>query len=40
MAHEARTDWSMLLGAIFLLLAGGGTWSLDGWWLDRSKRGG
>ncbi len=29
MAHEARTDWSMLLGSIFLLIAGGGQWSLD-----------
>jgi uncharacterized membrane protein YphA (DoxX/SURF4 family) len=29
MAHEARTDWCMLLGAIFLLLVGGGRWSLD-----------
>jgi len=29
MAHEARTDWSMLLGAIFLLIVGAGTWSVD-----------
>jgi putative oxidoreductase len=29
MAHEARTDWSMLLGAVFLLLVGGGAWSID-----------
>ena len=29
MAHEARTDWSMLLGSIFLLVVGGGLWSLD-----------
>jgi putative oxidoreductase len=29
MAHEARTDWSMLLGSIFLLVVGGGKWSLD-----------
>jgi putative oxidoreductase len=27
--HEARTDVSMLLGVIFLLLIGGGAWSLD-----------
>jgi putative oxidoreductase len=27
--HEARTDVSMLLGLLFLLLVGGGTWSLD-----------
>src|ERR1019366_7525796 len=26
-AHEARVDWSMLLGAIFLLMVGGGAWS-------------
>jgi putative oxidoreductase len=29
MAHEARTDWSMLLGAVFLLIVGGGAWSID-----------
>ena len=29
MAHEARTDWSMLLGGLFLLVAGAGSWSLD-----------
>jgi putative oxidoreductase len=29
MAHEARTDWSMLLGSLFLLIVGGGAWSLD-----------
>src|SRR5436305_1945887 len=29
MAHEARTDWSMLLGSAFLLLVGAGAWSLD-----------
>jgi uncharacterized membrane protein YphA (DoxX/SURF4 family) len=29
MAHEARTDWSMLLGSVFLLVAGAGPWSLD-----------
>ena len=29
MAHEARTDWSMLLGAVFLLIVGGGSWSID-----------
>jgi len=29
MLHEARTDLSMLLGLIFLLIVGGGTWSLD-----------
>jgi len=29
MLHEARTDFSMLLGLILLLLVGAGTWSLD-----------
>jgi uncharacterized membrane protein YphA (DoxX/SURF4 family) len=29
MAHEARTDWSMLLGSVFLLIVGAGPWSLD-----------
>lgn len=29
MMHSARTDWSMLLGSIFLLIKGGGYWSLD-----------
>src|SRR5580698_9163230 len=28
-AHEARTDWSMLLGLAFLLVAGAGSRSLD-----------
>jgi hypothetical protein len=27
--HEARTDWSMLLGLVFLLLPGAGPRSLD-----------
>ncbi len=29
MAHDARTDWSMLLGALFLIVAGAGPWSID-----------
>jgi putative oxidoreductase len=29
MAHEARTDYAMLLGSIFLLVVGAGAWSLD-----------
>jgi putative oxidoreductase len=29
MAHEARTDWSMLLGSIFLLIVGAGSCSVD-----------
>src|SRR5712691_8430102 len=33
--HEARTDVSMLLGLIFLLLVGAGAWSLDAWLAGR-----
>ncbi|MBX2991699.1 MAG: DoxX family protein [Bacteroidetes bacterium] len=29
MAHDSRNDWSMLLGSIFLLIVGGGRWSID-----------
>lgn len=29
MMHGSRTDWAMLLGSIFLLLKGGGKWSVD-----------
>ena len=29
MMHGSRTDWSMLLGSIFLLIKGGGFWSAD-----------
>jgi putative oxidoreductase len=29
MMHGSRTDWSMLLGSIFLLIKGGGAWSVD-----------
>jgi putative oxidoreductase len=29
MAHEARTDYSMLLGLLFLVLSGGGPVSID-----------
>lgn len=27
--HGSRTDWAMLLGSIFLLITGGGNWSID-----------
>ncbi|MBI4427542.1 MAG: DoxX family protein [Ignavibacteriales bacterium] len=37
MAHEARTDWSMLLGSTLLLIAGAGPWSFDAF---ISQRGG
>jgi putative oxidoreductase len=36
--HEARTDASMLLGLIFLLLVGGGAWSLDARLAERRDR--
>jgi putative oxidoreductase len=29
MMHGSRTDWSMFLGSIFLIIKGGGRWSLD-----------
>jgi putative oxidoreductase len=37
MAHEARTDYSMLMGLLFLLATGGGAWSIDR--LFASKKG-
>jgi uncharacterized membrane protein YphA (DoxX/SURF4 family) len=27
--HEARLDFAMLFGSIYLLIEGGGAWSLD-----------
>lgn len=27
--HGSRTDWAMLLGSLFLIIKGGGLWSLD-----------
>jgi uncharacterized membrane protein YphA (DoxX/SURF4 family) len=29
MAHEARVDFAMLLGSLFLLIVGAGVWSID-----------
>lgn len=29
MLHSSRTDWAMLLGSIFLLIKGSGSYSLD-----------
>jgi putative oxidoreductase len=29
MAHEARDDFLMLLGSLYLLIAGAGAWSVD-----------
>lgn len=39
MAHESRTDWSMLLGSLFLAWVGPGEWSLDSWLRARRKNG-
>ena len=37
MAHESRTDFSMLLGSLFLLIVGAGKWSLDKWLSPQLK---
>jgi putative oxidoreductase len=37
MAHEARTDFSMTMGALFLLIVGAGAWSVDAW-LGKGER--
>jgi putative oxidoreductase len=34
--HEARTDFSMVLGLLFLLIVGAGRWSLDARLFERS----
>jgi putative oxidoreductase len=39
MAHEMRTDWSMLLGSIFLLMVGAGKWSVDNYLLSKDSQG-
>ena len=36
---EARTDYSMLMGLVFLLIVGAGTWSLDARLSSRSDHG-
>ena len=36
-AHAARTDFSMFLGSLFLLIVGGGKWSLDAYLLRKNK---
>jgi putative oxidoreductase len=38
MAHEARADFCMLLGNIFLIIKGGGAWSIDLKIFHRFKR--
>ncbi|HCA41697.1 MAG TPA: DoxX family protein [Bacteroidetes bacterium] len=37
MLHASRNDWSMLIGIIFLLIKGGGYWSLDYKLFSRPK---
>jgi putative oxidoreductase len=39
MEAEARTDYSMLMGLVFLLIVGAGTWSLDARLSSRSDHG-
>jgi len=38
MLHEARTDFSMFLGLVFLLITGPGRWSVDATRGDRKGR--
>lgn len=38
MLHGSRTDWSMLLGSIFLLIEGSGKWSVDTFIVTSNKR--
>jgi uncharacterized membrane protein YphA (DoxX/SURF4 family) len=38
MTHEARTDFAMLLGSIFLLIVGAGAWSPDARFRNRVGR--
>ena len=35
MAHEARADFAMLLGSLYLLIEGGGNWSADALLVER-----
>ncbi|WP_114749128.1 DoxX family protein [Pleomorphovibrio marinus] len=38
MMHASRTDWAMLLGSLFLVIKGGGNWSIDNQ-LSKSSQG-
>jgi putative oxidoreductase len=40
MLHEARADLCMLLGCLYLLIAGSGAWSVDAWLCRRRVAGG
>lgn len=37
MAHDSRTDFSMVMGCLFLLIVGAGVWSLDAWLSRRTS---
>lgn len=37
MLHGSRTDWAMLLGSFFLIIKGGGRFSLDWLFLKRTN---
>ena len=37
MAHEIRTDFAMWLGSLFLMLKGGGKWSLDSTFIKHTR---
>src|SRR5205814_7755937 len=38
MMHEARPDFSMWLGLLFLLIVGAGRWSFDATWMRGRSR--
>lgn len=38
MAHEMRTDFAMWLGSLFLIIKGGGRWSVDYHLANKRKR--
>lgn len=38
MLHEARTDFSMWLGLVYLLIVGAGAWSLDAWLTSQAAQ--
>jgi len=37
MAHEMRTDWAMWIGSLFLMIKGGGRWSFDHYFTEKSS---
>lgn len=38
MAHEMRTDFAMWLGSLYLLIRGGGKWSVDFYFCKKYKK--